>query len=875
MKPGDYKTLTGVFAPNVPEDTSLTWSSTNQDVATVDTDGKVTAVAVGNADIIAESKATGTKASCSVRVGSLSDGCQFQVNGANSTELTVVEGKSNTGVRLFATLQGNINGELVDKYQFTLTSSDESIVTVKKTTRITTSSGGYTLEITGRKPGEADITAATSTGKTAVLHVTVEPRETMTAIVSVEKFTLGQGYILEPAQVAFREGDSVAKVLTNLLEEQGYSYKYTGEVDNGFYLSSIKNADTGILKVPEEIKSMTKFDEMWSGINPDYPNLGEFAYAKQSGWIFFVNGKAADVGMSEYTLKDGDVVRLQFTLHGLGADLGGSGFGDVEALDVANKDRLTLRAADWAEHEEDFLCIQKYKDIYEHALEVLQNHMATQEEVNAAEAAMPFAEATPVTSFTVDTTELELGKGEEAAVQSSVAPAGASDQGLIYVSSDENVAKVSEDGTITGIGKGDAVITVVPRGIRLDADPAMYTKEIMVSVVLTENELLEYVKELVEALPDADKAALGDKAAIEKALKEYEALTAEQKESLGEMLQKKVTEVKEALDVLEKEYRKKLQDAIDAAKEWKKDGYTEASWNFLQDAIKDAEALLTGNFTEKEITVYVDYLKMAVDGLVKKENDTAPGRVNKDALGTLLETAELLLEKTDIYAAASLNKLKTAYTTALKVYKDEKSTQSQVDAQLKVLKNAVKALDKKSDTNPNGGQTVTNTKRRVSLSGGDVTSDMILKVTPMTASDSRVKAMQKEALTTQSLSKLYDIALLLDGEKIKLTEDADLKIYVGSAYNGKTLTVLHYVDGEVEKLSGKVRNDYLAVKVSETGAFGVIMQDADQKGTGEQIKASSVKTGDSAPVDLWLGIALLAAIASASILIWKKKKTVR
>lgn len=721
MKPGDTKTLTGVFAPSVPEDTGLTWSSTNEDVATVDGNGKVTAVAAGSANIVAVSKTTGAKASCSVQVGAVSDGCMFQAGGAAATELTVVEGKPNTGVRLFATLQGNANGDLVDKNQFTLTSSDESIVTVKKTTRITTASGGYNLEITGQKPGEADITAMTSAGKKAILHVTVEPRATQTAILSVEKFTLGQGYVIEPTQVTFQEGDSAAKVLTKFLEDQGYSYKYTGEVDNGFYIASIKNADTGILNVPEEIKAMTNFDKMWNGINPDYPNLGEFAYAKQSGWIYHVNEKAADVGMSEYTLKDGYVMRLQFTLHGLGADFGGSSFGDVTALEVANKDRLTLRVADWAAHEEDFLCIQKYKDIYEHALEVLQNHMAAQEEVDAAEAAMPFMEAVPMTSFTVDTAELEIGMGEEAAVQTEVVPSGASDKELIYTSSAETVAKVSGDGTITGTGKGEAVITVVPRGIRLDGEPADYAKEIRVTVVLAETQLLDYVKELIEALPDSEKITLSDKKAVEKAAEEYEALTLEQQEKLGEEIQKKVTGTQEKLAALQKEYSKKLQDAIDAAKEWKKDEYTENSWNFLQDAIQDTEALLTGDFTEKEISIYTDYLKMAVDGLVKKEDSADPGtepdKINKDALGALLETAELLLEKTDIYTAASLYKLKTAYTTALKVYKEEKSTQTQVDAQMKVLKGAVEALDKKPDkkpdTKPDGGQTATNTKKGI------------------------------------------------------------------------------------------------------------------------------------------------------------------
>ncbi|MDR0891301.1 MAG: Ig domain-containing protein [Mediterranea sp.] len=53
---GEAGTLTATIAPDNATDKSLTWSSSNTDVATVDKDGKVTAVTAGTATITAKSK---------------------------------------------------------------------------------------------------------------------------------------------------------------------------------------------------------------------------------------------------------------------------------------------------------------------------------------------------------------------------------------------------------------------------------------------------------------------------------------------------------------------------------------------------------------------------------------------------------------------------------------------------------------------------------------------------------------------------------------------------------------------------------------------------------------------------------------------------
>ena len=80
--------------------------------------------------------------------------------------------------------------------------------------------------------------------------------------VSMEKFTLGLGYIIEPVLVPIYEGDTGSKVITKLLDEKlgKGSYENTGSVDDdsgiigqSFYLASVKDNDHREAKIPEYI----------------------------------------------------------------------------------------------------------------------------------------------------------------------------------------------------------------------------------------------------------------------------------------------------------------------------------------------------------------------------------------------------------------------------------------------------------------------------------------------------------------------------------------------------------------------------------------------------------------------------------------------
>ena len=60
-------------------------------------------------------------------------------------------------------------------------------------------------------------------------------------VMSVEKLTLGQGFIMEPQRVPYYKGENLAKVLDRALTSIGREYEYTRSLEDGFYLAAVED----------------------------------------------------------------------------------------------------------------------------------------------------------------------------------------------------------------------------------------------------------------------------------------------------------------------------------------------------------------------------------------------------------------------------------------------------------------------------------------------------------------------------------------------------------------------------------------------------------------------------------------------------------
>ncbi|WP_313637039.1 DUF4430 domain-containing protein, partial [Paenibacillus sp.] len=159
--------------------------------------------------------------------------------------------------------------------------------------------------------------------------------------ISVEKFTLGQGYIKEPIKVPFYEGDNGASLITRALGEG--NYRNYGSIDSGFYLSEVKDSGRSEVNIPQYILDMISADGNTVGAKADPEWLSQFDYTSMSGWMYAVNNEFPQVGMTDYHPQDGDIIRTQFTTYGYSSDLGGWG---EPPFPFANKDALTAEIAE-------------------------------------------------------------------------------------------------------------------------------------------------------------------------------------------------------------------------------------------------------------------------------------------------------------------------------------------------------------------------------------------------------------------------------------------------------------------------------------------------------------------------------------------------
>lgn len=160
------------------------------------------------------------------------------------------------------------------------------------------------------------------------------------AVISVEKGTLGQGYIIEPTAVTLQSGDTVKTVTERVLEANGRS-ALTRTESYGYYIAGISDPDRGAVSIPAFVQQMITAKDLKVNTNdikePQY--LNEFDYTTQSGWMYCVNNVYPEVGAASTKVRSGDVIRWQFTMVGQGQDLK-EGDPSISANEKLNRDNL-------------------------------------------------------------------------------------------------------------------------------------------------------------------------------------------------------------------------------------------------------------------------------------------------------------------------------------------------------------------------------------------------------------------------------------------------------------------------------------------------------------------------------------------------------
>ena len=296
-----------------------------------------------------------------------------------------------------------------------------------------------------------------------------------TVTVSVEKFSIGQGYLIEPCLVKIQQGDTYADICQRVLKENGYDYKTDG--GGGFYLSGIYGADPGGISIPSCIRNLPSQSgsggEMVSPPDNSAVNeyedgkgwLGEFSYNQMSGWMYSVgndNGASfPGIGMDGYTPKDGDVFRLQFSVFGYGMDLQGYNSQTGETYyEVGNKTELTRKIAQINQDKEKWFKIEGCQETYDKAVKQLKKVNARQSDLDKALEALPEEEPIPPESISLSKDSLALKVGDTSQLLAEILPDNANQLVLNWQSSNSDIVSVDHNGLVTAKSAGEADITV-------------------------------------------------------------------------------------------------------------------------------------------------------------------------------------------------------------------------------------------------------------------------------------------------------------------------------------------------------------------------------------------------------------------------------
>jgi len=692
-------------------------------------------------------------------------------------------------------------------------------------------------------------------------------------VVSVERFTIGQGYIHEPVVVPFVTNDNAVSILKKVIGEENW----VGNDGDSAYLEAIAGGDLGSdkVKVPDYIAQIggpttEQAKEYGHSGAWDTPNtLGQFDYNNMSGWMYHVNGEEVGYGMASYKPKDGDVLRYQFTLWGYGTDLTGKEWGNPDpVIQICTKDEITRVMAQINEKQDTLKQMPAVKAAYDKAVDLVSAVITPKEEIDAATADLKelldnngvytdVANVQTLINVIGEVTLDSLGKIEAA----EAAYNELSEERKAYVTNhqtlidaraaydrlkEETDKEQADQAAAAGVTKmieeiGEVTLESLPKieaaenaYAALTPDQKKYVTEETVAKLTAARAKYDQLKKEADDKAEADEVtklidAIGEVtleslSKIEAAENAYAALTPDQKKYISEETVTKLADARAAYDRLKEETDRaeadKVTKLIDAIGEVTLEslGKIEAAEKAYADLSEEQK-----NYVTEETVAKMTAARKAYDKLKQEADQEAADKAAADGVIKMIEEiGEVTLEKGPAIKAA-----RAAYEALSKERKE--LVGDEVLGKLEKAEEELKRLEaenQKPGEDPNKPQSVkmlVNEKYGVKLEGEGLTSDMELKVTPIGKDHADVEQMRKEIPSAKSVFRLYNIQLLKNGKEAELPSESILSIPVGTDYNGKELTVLHCINSKVEKLNGKVTDGVVQVKVSSLESFGVVI----------------------------------------------------
>ena len=430
--------------------------------------------------------------------------------------------------------------------------------------------GKYRITIAEPKPAgssQAEIDKAVQDTIYAALNNAIDrmsavPTMTVkdiTVAVSMDADTLGLGYLIKPTLVTVPKYTQASKVITDLIVAQNkdssellhtgkqdkgnngeqltapyYDYLTQGTVEDSFYLAHVYYPQQTEAHVADYITAKTGQIDYDKYKNGHY--LGEFDYYNMSGWMYSIADKTTGgqsfpgVGAAGWRMRDGEVMRWQFTVYGYGADLNAdnSMYGTASITgEIGDKTQLTYKIAEMREQYKDASEDKTYTSgdntlessrIYTNVLEgILGNPQAKQDALDTA------------------MEDLELVATE-----------------LKYKDIFAGIADAVDAGSLSAaLNAYNNQLTEQAKKAFDKAYPEQAEK-LHAAMDASDREAAQAVIDKINALGDPDKVTLKQEEAVKEAREAYDALTKAQQELVGKGNLEKLEKAEARIEDLKK-----------------------------------------------------------------------------------------------------------------------------------------------------------------------------------------------------------------------------------------------------------------------------------------------------------------------------------
>ena len=427
-------------------DQSVTWESSDTEIVTVSTDGKLKGVKAGTATITCTSNATGLKATCTVTVGYVE---------LNNAKVNLEKGKTMT---LKATFYPSSTDQSV-----TWESSNTDIVTVSTDGKVKgVKAGTATITCTSNKTGlQATWTVTVSYVKLDKTEANLEKGKTLTLTATVYPSSLSdRSVIWESSNTAVATVTSAGKVkgvkagtatITATSKETGL--KETCEVTVGYVKldqleATVEKGKTVTLKATVYPSSLTDKTVTWKSSDTKIATVstaGKVKGVKAGTATITCTSKAT--GLTATCTVTVGYVKLDKTEVNLEKDK------TLTLTATVYPSSLTDKTVTWKSSDTKIATVStagKVKGVKAGTATITATSKAT---------GLTATCKVTVGYVKLDKTEAVVEKGKTMTLKATVYPSALSDKTVTWKSSDTKIATVSTAGKVKGVKAGTATIT--------------------------------------------------------------------------------------------------------------------------------------------------------------------------------------------------------------------------------------------------------------------------------------------------------------------------------------------------------------------------------------------------------------------------------